>query len=141
MQRTTITHKEKPETIHYLLTANGAWRKKPAPASVVATGYVPYRLKTRFLLSSRLLRLSAIMQKPKFDRNDKVIAKDLKLSPLVKNPLKAKSYNSLINSCLKVDNLDAHFIKGVLQFFDSQNKSILLTKSSKALKINNYIII
>ncbi|RID50181.1 hypothetical protein BRARA_H00926, partial [Brassica rapa] len=58
----------------------------------------------------------------KFDLSDRAIAKDLKLSPLVKNPMRAKFYNSLINSCLKEDNLDAHFIVGVLEFFGNRNK-------------------
>ncbi|KAL0691608.1 hypothetical protein Bca4012_091287 [Brassica carinata] len=41
------------------------------------------------------------------------VAKDLNLSPLVKQPALANRYNTLVNSCLKANNLDAHFLKGV----------------------------
>ncbi|KAH0925782.1 hypothetical protein HID58_018038 [Brassica napus] len=85
--------KEKPETIHSFLTSDGARRRKPAPASVLTGIYAPhYCLKTRFVLISRLLCNARLSCKSlKFDLNDNVIATDLKLSPLVKNPLKAKS--------------------------------------------------
>ncbi|KAL0784299.1 hypothetical protein Bca101_000544 [Brassica carinata] len=50
------------------------------------------------------------------------VAKDLNLSPLVKQPALANRYNTLVNSCLKANNLDAHFLKGMLEYFQSQNQ-------------------
>ncbi|KAF2609252.1 hypothetical protein F2Q68_00045817 [Brassica cretica] len=50
------------------------------------------------------------------------VAKDLNLLPLVKQPALANRYNTLVNSCLKANNLDAHFLKGMLEYFQSQNQ-------------------
>ncbi|CAN6921740.1 unnamed protein product [Brassica oleracea] len=50
------------------------------------------------------------------------VAKDLNLSPFVKKPLLSNQYESLMDACLKADNIDAHFVKGMIQFFQSQNQ-------------------
>ncbi|CAF2101018.1 hypothetical protein HID58_019366 [Brassica napus] len=50
------------------------------------------------------------------------VAKDLNLSPFVKKPLLSNQYESLMDACLKADNTDAHFVKGMIQFFQSQNQ-------------------
>ncbi|CAN6997919.1 unnamed protein product [Brassica oleracea var. botrytis] len=50
------------------------------------------------------------------------VAKDLNLSPFVKKPLLSNQYESLMDACLKSDNIDAHFVKGMIQFFQSQNQ-------------------
>ncbi|KAH0888091.1 hypothetical protein HID58_050520, partial [Brassica napus] len=54
------------------------------------------------------------------------VAKDLNLSPLVKQPALANRYNTLVNSCLKANNLDAHFLKGMLEYFQSQNQFLVV---------------
>ncbi|KAG2258868.1 hypothetical protein Bca52824_078162 [Brassica carinata] len=55
------------------------------------------------------------------DMHNPSVAKDLNLSPFVKKPLLSNQYESLMDACLKVDNIDAHFVKGMIQFFQSQN--------------------
>ncbi|CAF1701756.1 unnamed protein product [Brassica oleracea] len=58
----------------------------------------------------------------KFSFDNYFVAKDLKLSPLVKKPALATRYKTLMDSCLKANNVDAHFVKGMLEYFHSQNQ-------------------
>nr|VDD35697.1 unnamed protein product [Brassica oleracea] len=46
-----------------------------------------------------------------FSFDNYFVAKDLKLSPLVKKPALATRYKTLMDSCLKANNVDAHFVK------------------------------
>ncbi|KAH0936778.1 hypothetical protein HID58_004239 [Brassica napus] len=57
-----------------------------------------------------------------FRFDNRFIAKDLNLSPLVKKPALAKRYRSLMDSCLKANNVDANFVTGMLQYFHYRNQ-------------------
>ncbi|XP_013617972.1 PREDICTED: F-box protein At2g35280-like [Brassica oleracea var. oleracea] len=57
-----------------------------------------------------------------FRFDNRFIARDLNLEPLVKKPAQAKRYRSLMDSCLKANNVHAHFVTGMLQYFDSPNQ-------------------
>lgn len=50
-----------------------------------------------------------------FRFDNRFIARDLNLEPLVKKPAQAKRYRSLMDSCLKANNVHAHFVTGMLQ--------------------------
>ncbi|KAF2566075.1 hypothetical protein F2Q68_00024295 [Brassica cretica] len=52
------------------------------------------------------------------------IAKALNLSPLVNQPSLANRYQTLVDRCLETNNIDAHFVKGMLEYFESQNQII-----------------
>ncbi|KAF2564223.1 hypothetical protein F2Q70_00018916 [Brassica cretica] len=57
-----------------------------------------------------------------FRFDNRFIARDLNLEPLVKKPAQAKRYRSLMDSCLQANNVHAHFVTGMLQYFDSPNQ-------------------
>ncbi|XP_033142291.1 F-box protein At2g35280-like [Brassica rapa] len=57
-----------------------------------------------------------------FRFDNRFIARDLNLEPFVKKPAQAKRYRSLMDSCLKANNVHAHFVTGMLQYFDSPNQ-------------------
>ncbi|WZZ78207.1 hypothetical protein YC2023_098779 [Brassica napus] len=50
------------------------------------------------------------------------VANDLNLSRLVKKPALANKYKTLVETCIKANNVDAHFVKGMLEYFQSQNQ-------------------
>ncbi|KAF3560106.1 hypothetical protein F2Q69_00011100 [Brassica cretica] len=52
------------------------------------------------------------------------VAKALNLSPLVNQPSLANRYQTLVDRCLETNNIDAHFVKGMLEYFESQNQII-----------------
>ncbi|CAH8363773.1 unnamed protein product [Eruca vesicaria subsp. sativa] len=57
-----------------------------------------------------------------FSVDDPLIAKDLSLAPLVKKPLLANRYKKLMDSCLGAKNVDAHYVKGTLEYFYFKNQ-------------------
>ncbi|CAN7115573.1 unnamed protein product [Brassica rapa subsp. narinosa] len=50
------------------------------------------------------------------------VAKALNLKPLVNQPSLANRYRMLVARCLEANNIDAHFVKGMLEYFESQNQ-------------------
>lgn len=57
-----------------------------------------------------------------FGFNNYFIAKDLNHAPLVRKPLLAYKYKSLMDSCLKANNTNSNFFKGMLEYFHCQNQ-------------------
>ncbi|CAN6892358.1 unnamed protein product [Brassica oleracea] len=37
-------------------------------------------------------------------------------------PALANKYKTLVETCIKANNVDAHFVKGMLEYFQSQNQ-------------------
>ena len=49
------------------------------------------------------------------------VAKDLDLQALVQRPREANNYKSLMESFLRRNNVDAHYVQGILEYFEGKN--------------------
>lgn len=51
-----------------------------------------------------------------------LIARELNLAPFVKEPLRSRRYQKVMDSCLRANNPMANYVKGVLEFFHHRNQ-------------------
>ncbi|KAG2329819.1 hypothetical protein Bca4012_020651 [Brassica carinata] len=56
-----------------------------------------------------------------FGSDDPFIGKALSIAPLVERPHRANRYEKLMENLLAANNLDAHYVKGMQEFFDFDN--------------------
>ncbi|KAL1202768.1 F-box protein [Cardamine amara subsp. amara] len=64
---------------------------------------------------------------------DKQVYKRLNLKPFAKNPLWAlNNYTQLMERCLESGNMEAHYIKGIQQYFQHNNTNIGLEHLKKS---------
>lgn len=52
---------------------------------------------------------------------DYFVAKDLNLEVFVQNPRQARNYKSLMESCLRSNNVNVHYLQGIVEYFGKNN--------------------
>ncbi|KAL0666881.1 hypothetical protein Bca4012_029585 [Brassica carinata] len=61
-----------------------------------------------------------------FGLDDPLIAKTLSIAPLVERPYLANGYEKMMESLLAANNLDAHYVKGMREYFYFDNHFLRL---------------
>lgn len=59
-----------------------------------------------------------------FDYKNHAVAKSLNLTRFVKKPALANQHGLLLSTCLEHNNIDAYFVKGMLELFGSNNQTV-----------------
>ncbi|XP_013669600.2 F-box protein At2g35280-like [Brassica napus] len=72
-----------------------------------------------------------------FNLDDPLIAKVLSLGPLVKKPHLADRYRKMMDSLLGANNVDAHYVKGISEYFRFGNHFLGLHHLRLASKGNH----